>query len=192
MAQESQLKKSWNEKDIQRVRNIIEKRFGDSTGIQIGFEKKQEEHVEGDSWEENGKTWTIKNGIKQTVTRMDSLKKYAVFPLICPCCQNHFKLTDLNKKMYNIHEKCFDCVIEMETKLKLEGKFEEYEKELMNKNRVSHIDEFEKALDEYVNTTKSTFVTEDGQHESWQGGNINEEYIKSMKEQIKIEKEKSL
>lgn len=192
MAQETQLQKEFREKDINRIRNIIEKRFGDSTGIQLGYTKQEQEYKEGDIWEENNKTWTIKNGIKQNITRLDSMKRYASFPLICPCCQNHFKLTDLNKKMYNIHEKCFDCVVEMETKLKIEGKFEEYEKEMMNKNRVSHINEFEKALDEYVNATQTTFVTEDGKHESWQGGGIDKEYIKAMKEQIKEQRNKEL
>ena len=188
----SQLKKEFAEKDIKRIRNIIEKRFGDSTGIQVGFEKQNQEHVEGDKWEEQGKTWVIKNGIKQTLTKMDSFKKSMFYPLTCPCCEKHFKLTDINKKMYNIHGKCLDCVIEMETKLKLEGKFEEYERELMNKNRIAHLEEFERALDEYANSTNESFITEDGQHETWQGNGVDREYIKKMKEQIKEEKKRSL
>ena len=94
--------------------------------------------------------------------------------------------------MYNIHGKCLDCVIEMETKLKLEGKFEEYERELMNKNRIAHLEEFERALDEYANSTNESFITEDGQHETWQGNGVDREYIKKMKEQIKEEKKRSL
>ncbi len=192
MSKDTLLKKEFSEKDLQRIRNIAEKRFGDSTGIQLGYTKQEQEHIEGDEWEENGKKWTIRGGIKQTVTRLDSMKRYASFPLTCPCCEKHFKLTDLNKKMYNIHEKCFDCVIDMETKLKLEGKFEEYEKNLMSKNRDSHLVEFEKALDEYANSTNPEFYTEDGQKESWQGSGVDKEYIKAMKEQIKELKSKEL
>ena len=41
--------------------------------------KKYVERVEGDVWEESGKTWTIKNGIKRTVTRMDKARKDFLF-----------------------------------------------------------------------------------------------------------------
>mgnify|MGYP007090478949 FL=1 len=34
----------------------------------------------------------------------------------------------LDKLMYSIHKQCSDCVIKYETKLKIEGKFEEYTK----------------------------------------------------------------
>jgi hypothetical protein len=137
--------------------------------------------------EKNGK---LKNGIKQSLTKFDSLKKYGQYPLKCPCCQNHFKLFDLNKKMYNIHEKCLDCVIEMETKLKLEGKYEEYERKMMNQNMKSHLEEFESALTEYENSKMESFVTEQGDIERWSGGGVDSEYIKEMKKQIKDQKDK--
>ena len=40
------------------------------------YVKKQEDHKEGDVWEENGKQWTIKNGIKMTISKLDLVKKY--------------------------------------------------------------------------------------------------------------------
>lgn len=182
---ETQLKKEFSEGDLQRIRNIATKRYGDATKSQIGYIKKIEDHNEGDEWEEDGKKWTIKDGIKQTVTKFDSLKKYGQFPLKCPECKTHFKLTDLNKKMYGIHGTCFNCVTEMETKLKLEGKYEEYERKMMNQNHISHLNEFEQALDNYANTTSEEFITEDGVKERWLGGSIDHEYIKSMKDYIK-------
>ena len=33
------------------------------------FEKESKEYVEGDIWEENGKLWTIKDGLKQIMVR---------------------------------------------------------------------------------------------------------------------------
>jgi len=192
MSKDTQLKKEFQEKDLSRIRNIIEKRYDDSTGIQIGYSKEQKEYREGDIWEENGKTWTIKDGIRQTITKLDSFKKYSSYPLICPCCKNHFKLHELNKKMYNIHGKCSDCVIEMETQLKIEGKYEEYEKDLMNKNKNSVLDDFEQALDEYLNSPMDSFYTEDGQKESWQGGQVDKEHILKIKEEIKQQKLKSI
>jgi len=190
MSKDTLLKKEFSEGDLARIRNITNKRYGDATKTQIGYSKSVEEHIEGQEWEEDGKKWVIKNGIKQTVTKYDSIKKYGQYPLTCPCCKNHFKLFDLNKKMYNIHSKCLDCVIEMETKLKLEGKYEEYERNLMNLNLVSHLGEFEKALDEYANSKPEEFITEQGVRENWQGGGVDREYIKEMKKQIRDAKER--
>jgi len=62
---ESVLKRQFTEKDVNRLRNLITKKYGDSTGVQSGYKKQIEDHVEGDEWEENGKQWTIKNGIKR-------------------------------------------------------------------------------------------------------------------------------
>ena len=192
MAKETQLQKQFKEADISRIRNIIEGRYGEKTKTQIGFSQKKEEHKEGDIWEENEKTWTIKNGIKQTITKLDSIKELIKFPLKCPCCSKAMKPNQYNKKMYAIHGKCFDCVLEMETKLKLEGKFEEYEKQLLNQNRLSHLDEFETAIDEYVKSTSESFITEDGKKERWLGGGIDDEWVEEMRKYIQEEKQKEL
>ena len=58
------------------MRNLITGNAGSSSETQIGYSKKEVERKEGDVWEENKKTWTIKNGIKQTVPKLDSKKKY--------------------------------------------------------------------------------------------------------------------
>lgn len=192
MSKDTKLIKDFKEKDLARIRNIIEGRYGDKTNISTGYNKKQDERVDGVSFEENGKTWIIKDGIKQSITKMDSFKEYAKFPLKCPCCETAFKLTDLNKKMYHIHNKCFDCVTEMESKLKMKGKFEEYENNILNKNKISILDDFEKALDEYANSKNESFVTEDGAIETWLGNGTDLEYIKNMKEQIRIQKLKNI
>jgi hypothetical protein len=42
----------------------------------IGYNGPQEEeHKEGDIWEQGGRTWTIRDGIKENVTKLDKLKK---------------------------------------------------------------------------------------------------------------------
>ncbi len=192
MAKETQLQKQFKEADISRIRNIIEGRYGEKTKTQVGFSQKKEEHKEGDIWEENEKTWTIKNGIKQTITKLDSIKELIKFPLKCPCCSKAMKPNQYNKKMYAIHGKCFDCVLEMETKLKLEGKFEEYEKQLLNQNRLSHLDEFETAINEYIKSTSESFITEDGKKERWLGGGIDDEWVEEMRKYIQEEKQKEL
>jgi hypothetical protein len=186
---ESKLIKNFSERDLQRMRNIISKKTGEGTRIQAGYAKAQITHIEGDVWEESGKTWTLKNGIKQTVTKHDALKAMVEFPLTCPCCSKPMKDQPLNRKMYSIHNKCFDCVIEMETKLRLEGKYEEYVKGMLNSNKNSSLNDVEQMFDEYFNSKKETYVTEAGDIEKWDGGSIDPEYIKMVKENIKRLKE---
>jgi len=66
---ESKLIKDFKKKDVARMRNLITKKFGDSSSTQVGYTKATQDHQEGDTWEERGKTWTIKNGIKKVTTQ---------------------------------------------------------------------------------------------------------------------------
>lgn len=182
---ESNLRKEFSKRDVQRMRNIITGNAGGSTGTQVGYSKQQQDYQEGDVWEENGKQWTIKNGIKQTLTKFDKLKKLVVMPLACPNCNKPMSGNDLNKKMWAIHSKCFDCVLEMEAKIKLEGKWDEYERGMLNANKNANVDDFEKAVEEFYTTKNESYVTEQGDVETWSGGKINEDEIKQVKEYIK-------
>ena len=69
------LKKEFKRKDVNRARNLLTGKTNASTGVQIGYSTKQEDHKEGDVWTEGKKTWTIKNGIKQTVSKLDVIKE---------------------------------------------------------------------------------------------------------------------
>ena len=125
------LKKEFKRKDVQRARNLIMGNSGASTGTQIGYKKETKDYKEGDVWKEGKKTWTIKNGIKQTVSKLDTIKKEVFVPLSCPCCGKIMK-NRLDKYNYKIHKKCHDCVIEFEHKLRIqsEEKYQEYLKNL--------------------------------------------------------------
>lgn len=166
---ESTLKKEFSKRDVQRMRNLITGNAGDRTQIQTGWEKNKQDRKEGDIWEENGKQWTIRNGIKQTVTKLDSIKRLVVMPLTCPNCGNAMSLTDINKKMWSIHKKCFDCVIKMESEMKRLGKWGEYTANMMKLNRNAEIEDLESALDYWVQDT-DTYVSEQGEVEKWRGG----------------------
>lgn len=179
---DSNLKKEFAQRDVQRMRNIITGNTGDRTQIQTGWELNKGDHKEGDVWEENGKKWTIKNGIKQTVTKLDEIKKLVIQPLTCPNCGQLMKVHEIEKKMWAIHKKCFDCVLKAETKLKAEGKWDEYQAEMMNQNKNAELDDLEKALDEWI-VDKDTFVSESGEVETWGGGDKKAIY-QQVKERI--------
>lgn len=179
---ETLLKKPFKESDIQRMRNILSGNFGDKTKTQSGWEKVKQHHGEGDTWEENGKTWTIKNGIKQNVTRLDALKQLVLFPISCPKCKKSMKNHELNKKMYSIHGTCIDCVVEKEQQIKLQGKWEEYEQSIMKGNQREFLKDLEQALDSWYNE-KDNYVSEQGDTETWLGGDKKDAYER-LKEQL--------
>jgi hypothetical protein len=181
----SQLNKEFSKRDVQRMRNIVTGNTADKTRVQAGYEKENKVYVEGDIWEENGKTWTINNGLKQTITKHDKLRQIIVMPLKCPECEKAIKVNDLNKKMWSIHNKCFNCVVEYETHLRKIGKYEEYEKKLMNDNKDSFVDDYEQAVDAFINDQGESFMSEAGDMENWSKGKINPEVIKALKDNIK-------
>ena len=187
---DTKLKKEFRERDVQRLRNIITKKYGDATGVQVGYEKQTEDHLEGDVWEEGDKTWTIKDGIKQTVTKLDRIKKLTRIPLLCPKCSQPTK-NPLDKKMYPLHGMCFNCVISMETQLKMEGKYEEYSRNMVTKNIITHIEEAEQFIEEFAKSNiKETYVTEQGDVEEWEGGVDKDKLVDKWKEGLKEMKER--
>ena len=183
---ESRLQKDFKSRDVQRMRNLITKKFDDKTVTQAGYTKQSVEHKEGDIWEENGKTWTIKNSLKQTMTRLDSIKKSILLPIVCPNCSKAMKNDTLNKKMWPIHKMCFDCVISIESELKRTGKFEEYQHNMVMKGVKTYIKEMEGLLlDIMLESSKETFVTEAGDVEEWRGGVIDKtKIVKDLQEYI--------
>jgi hypothetical protein len=186
MNNESMLQKDFKQRDIQRMRNLISKKYGDKVSTQTGYVKQIAEHKEGDVWEENGKTWTIKNGLKQTQTRFDAIKKSVLLPLICPSCSKPMRSSNLNKKLYSIHTKCAECVIKYETELKHQGKYEEYERSMIMNGVGTHIKDLEEMLlDMSLNGTDESIITESGDVENWVGGNVKEKLIHDLQDYIK-------
>jgi hypothetical protein len=194
MSNESLLKKEFKERDVQRLRNLVSKNHSDKTITQVGYTKEQVDHKEGNVWEENGKTWTLKNGIKMTVTKLDLVKSTLQTPLTCPECKRAMNKGRLDKHMYGIHKKCSDCVISHETELKRIGKFEEYQKSILSRGIEYHIREMEDVLLELsLGINEGSFVTENGDIEEWKGKGVDEqemikgiqEYIQKLKDSIR-------
>jgi len=183
---DSSLKKEFRREDVQRVRNIVNKDFTSKTKSQTGYSKSSNNYKEGDLWEESGKTWTIKNGIKQNITKLDAAKKAMRIPLACPKCEGSMK-HHLHKKMYKIHGFCFDCTLEYEAQLRKAGLFKKYEASMIN----GSIDAFAKDLTSWVNeysVQSSSFVTEQGVIEDWNSNTTvqNNKVMDNLKEFIEV------
>ena len=187
------LKKEFNRKDVERARNLIQGKQNNTAEIQIGYKKKTIKRKEGDIWTENKKTWTIKNGIKQTISKLDKIKKEIFMPLCCPKCSRVMK-AQTDKHLYKIHKKCLHCVIEFEHKLRHTGKYDDYIKKLKAKNSLDMINDMESYLLNAINATNDSFVSEQGDVERWIGGvnkkKMTEDITKAIKQRREsIEKE---
>ena len=163
------LKKEFKRKDVDRARNLLMGKSGASSETQVGYKKKRIEYKEGDIWVENKKTWTIKDGIKQTISKMDAIKKEIFMPLCCPKCSKVMKKR-LDKPNYRVHKMCFNCVIDYEHKLRIRGEYDDYIKNLRLKNRLTEIDEIENMFLELANQSNEGFISEHGEIERWKGG----------------------
>jgi hypothetical protein len=181
MSKETILKKEFVEKDIQRIRNLVRGNYNDSTQTQVGYTRKSIDRKENEIWEEDGKHWIIKNGVKISESKLGNAKKYTFIPILCPKCNKPMK-KEHDKKMFHLHSTCLDCVIKMETKLKLEGKFDEYENNIIKNNIKSVLNSFENELDDFVDSFygNEQFVSENGDIEDWHAKAVDKEKIRKQ------------
>lgn len=139
--------------DVRRKINEIMKKTDEKivVGWRPGIDK---ERKEGEVWKDReGREWTMKNGIKQTVSHLDSAR----IPLFCPHCErvmNH----RFDTKFWNLRGKCYECVIKDETEMRRTGEWKEYEEKLVRANfRSALVDRIEE-LKELHRTIKKPEV----------------------------------
>ena len=190
MKNESVLKKEFKQRDVERLRNLVKGKYGERTTMGTGYTKAKEFHNEGDVWEEDGRQWTIKNGLKQNITKLDSAKQGVVLPLFCPKCSKSMK-PHLDKQWYIINGHCYNCQVDYEFQLRKEGKFEEVQNQAINDHVDGLVKDFEIWFEEMINT-KDSFVTEQGDVEKWDGNGKSQllkykeealEYLKKQKKE---------
>ena len=185
MSKESVLKKTFQKKDVERLRNLMQGKYGEKTRSSVGFTKKKDFYSEGDVWESDGRTWTIKDGIKQNITKLDKAKKAHVIPLLCPKCKKLMKRSD--KPYYNIHKFCLNCYAKFEDKLKSEGKYKSHFSKINNKIIDQRIEDFKNFVVEQLNESNNSFISEDGVVEKWDGNldsNKVDEYVSVVVEHL--------
>ena len=181
MENDNVLKKEFSKKDVQRARNLITGDTDSRSSQGVGYTKKSEYHKEGEEWEEDGRTWVMKNNLKQNITKMDKFKKMGKMPLFCPECSVLMK-KHLDTKVYPAYQKCFECVVQSEAELSKHGKSKEYYNSLHNTHVESSIEQFKSFVENQINQSNDNFVTEAGDLESWRGGVSKEEYDKQLQE----------
>ncbi len=172
------LKKEFTSKDVNRARNLIKGSAHEKTQSSVGYKKHKDYRKEGEEWEENGRKWVIKDGIKQNIPKI----KKSSQPLFCPLCNKLMKEKDLI--LYRQHKRCLDCQVIFETNLKTQGKWEEYKNSIINDDVDNFIKDYCLWFEEEIQKENSSiYITEYGDKEEWKG---------SLKKKLLEEKQKTL
>ena len=151
-----------DEKALTDVRRKVAEKVGkEGNKLVFGWRGEPEpSRKEGDEWYDvDGKKWTIKNGIRQSVTKQDSAKT----PWWCPKCSkpmNH----RFDIKFWRIRGHCMDCNIKEEMKIRAQGPeaWQKYEQTVMLRNYIAEVQDKIAELQDYHDTvTKPEFINAD-------------------------------
>jgi hypothetical protein len=178
------LKKEFQKRDVERLRNIVKGKYGDKTTQGIGYNgTPTPEYKEGDIWEQNGKTWTIKDGLKENITKLDKFKNVSI-PLFCPKCKQVMD-KQLDTHYYKAFGECLDCRARTETQLKIRGEWENHVYEMHDKEIDHQIEEFKSFMHDALNESNNGYITEAGDIQKWVGGINKTRANKTLEEGVK-------
>ena len=173
--------------NIKAVKEMIGGEHKTQTKKTISFADKIVERREvGETWiDDKNQKWEQRNGYKVKVGKLSKLRQeLREFP---NCNQKNSSCNctspgSADLKMKAIHGMCLNCVVEMEHKLRLEGKYEEYEKEKMLQNAEAWLKQAEVEKEILKSTLKASYVNEDGSIEDWGESMTEEEVVNKIDE----------
>ncbi len=151
--------------------------------IRVGYLPPAEKrHKDGEIWKDkNGTEWVQIKNSKISKKLYDARE---ITKQICSSCKKDIRWSsDKNDtKMFNKTGKCYDCIIEEETKMRLDGTFEIYEKIKVIKNQKSFLLDLQQKIKESLvwlenKSNKIEYLNEDGSSECWTDRS-REEFIK--------------
>jgi hypothetical protein len=152
-----------DEKKIQELRDKVGNKlnkWADKIQVSMAITPKITRN-EGERWIEDGKTWEMKGGVRMSVSNLVEAR----MPFWCPKCtkpMNH----KWDRKFWSIRGWCYDCNIEFEGQMRLDGTWDRFEKETMRANEISWLkDKIAEHMD-YIRTFKEPQIFfEDGRYE---------------------------
>lgn len=141
--------------------------------VQVGYNGPAEvKRKDGDTWIDRDGTEWIQVGYTRMTKKMKEIRENT--KQVCASCNRDiFWSGDKNDEiMFKKTGKCYDCVIEEETKMRLDGTYENYEKTKIIKNQQSFLKELEDKIKESIQylenkSNKLEFINEDGSTELW-------------------------
>ena len=87
-----------------------------------------------------------KNG--DQIDELSEIMKEARMPWFCPECKKTMKKR-LDDKMSRLYNHCFDCQVEIENKMRIDGTYKEWEEKKVKANTLSWIKEQKKTIEEF-------------------------------------------
>ena len=88
-----------------------------------------------------------KGDIKSELT---DIMAEARVPLFCPKCKTTMK-KKLDNKFWYLYKHCFDCQIDFENKLRIEGKYKEWELSKTKNNQRAWVDDMIQGIEQWRN-----------------------------------------
>lgn len=165
------MKKASGKSNLSIVRDYLD---GNRPFIQVGYDPNLDnsKRKEGEEWEDSqGNKWTWKNGTKRKISKVAQIK----IDRRCNICNADTKWGNyLDQKVYPKTGRCYDCNIAFDSKLKILGVFEDYEKHKIYKSMFSEMNEFKQQMEESItylesdnSVPKLQYFNEDGSQEFW-------------------------
>ena len=122
------------ERQNKALQDIISGREHEKEYVQVGYEGKQEDL-----------------GGKTRKSELTDIMSKVRMPWFCPKCQKTMKKR-LDDKFWRMMGHCFDCQIELENKMRINGEFKEYAYSKMLENQKSQLKDLEQSLDDFEKT----------------------------------------
>ncbi len=128
------------------------------------------------------------------ISRLSDIMKNARMPMFCPECDVIMKKR-LDNKMWSMFGHCFDCQVKMENKLRIEGKYEEWQEKKIKQNKISFLKDSIEQIKEWKDMKAPEFYNNVGvnypmlEKEKW---DVDTENIKKMADEALDEYNKVL
>ena len=165
------MKRASGKSNLAIVRDYLN---GERPFIQVGYTSDSDfaSRKEGEIWTDaKGKKWIKKNGFKKAINNISSNIIDAT-KQVCKDCKMDIKWGNkYDQAFFNKTGRCHECVVKFESKLRLQGKFEDYEKKKVLQNQLSISKDLKTKIEESLNFVESnqkiSFPNGDGTVDVW-------------------------
>ena len=164
------MKHAQGKSNIDIVRGYLS---GERPFTQVGWTEDLSKRKEGEQWvDAKGRHWVKRSGYKKRTNKPGKVDVETT-RLLCIMCERDMKWGNyLDDKIYRKTGRCYDCNSVFESKLKIEGKFDDYETIKVLKNQRGFCLDLKSKLEETIHhLTTSTddimYINEDGSEEVW-------------------------
>ena len=165
------MKRASGKSNLAIVRDYLN---GERPFIQVGYTADSDftSRKEGEIWTDSkGKKWIKKNGFKKAINNINATVIDAT-KQVCKDCKMEIKWGNrYDQVFFNKTGRCQECVAKFESKLRLEGTFEDYEKKKVFQNQLSISKDLKTKIEESLSFVESnkkiSFPNGDGTLDEW-------------------------